>query len=162
MLTPQDDLLKNSMNKEIRELESHIDAEGDTDLNNLKANLEKEQSIVASKKEESKTLLKLLDVVNTMVDMAERYDDKKRQVKDRKEELQVSYYPTSNELHDTALTLLIHTQRNRIGYAGNDPRDLKQVESDITKAGASKEKAYNEIGRLNEEQRSINERISRM
>lgn len=86
------------MNKEIRDIESHIVAEGDAELNNLKAALEKEEGVVSSKKEESKTLLKLLDVVNTMVDMAERFDDKKRQVKDRKEELQVSYFPRSTKL----------------------------------------------------------------
>lgn len=82
------------MNKEIRELESHIDAEGDTELNNLKAALEKEEAVVGSKKEESKTLLTLLDVVNTMVDAAERFDDKRRQVKDRQEELQVRQLQT--------------------------------------------------------------------
>ena len=78
------------MNKEIRELESLIEAEGDTELNNLKAALEKEEAAVKSKKDDSKDFLKLLDVVNGMLDMAERFWDKKRQVKDKKDELDVS------------------------------------------------------------------------
>lgn len=82
--------IRHSMNKEIRELESHIEAEGDTELNNLKAALEKEEAVVKSKKEESKSFLKILDVVNEMVNMAERFWDKKRQVKDKKEEVNVS------------------------------------------------------------------------
>ena len=81
--------IRNSINKEIRDLESHIEAEGDAELKNLREALAKEQSTVVTKKEESKNLLKLLDVVNGLVDMAERFWDKKRQVNDKKDELQV-------------------------------------------------------------------------
>jgi uncharacterized protein YifE (UPF0438 family) len=84
-----------SINKEIRELESHIAAEGDAELKNLQAALEKEEANVKFKKEESKSFLKILDVVNEMVSMAERFWDKKRQAKDKKEEVHVS---PSNEL----------------------------------------------------------------
>ena len=44
---------------------------------------------MVTKKEETQNLRKLLDVVNGLVDMAERFWDKKRQVKDKKDELQV-------------------------------------------------------------------------
>jgi hypothetical protein len=54
----------NSINAEIRDLEAHIAAEGDAELNNLKAALEKEQASVGSKKEESKVWLNLLEVVS--------------------------------------------------------------------------------------------------
>jgi hypothetical protein len=36
------------------------------------------------------------------------------------------------------------------------------VERDIAEAGAAKEKTFTEISRLNDEQRDINEKISRM
>eukprot|EP00956_Cyclotella_meneghiniana_P004983 scaffold6162_cov123-Cyclotella_meneghiniana.AAC.1 len=129
-----------NINKEIRELESHIEAEGDAELKNLQEALEREQSKVVIKKEETQNLRKLLDVVNGLVDMAERFWDKKRQVKDKKDEL----------------------QRNSLGYLANDSRSLKQVEKDIAESGVAKEKAYSEISRLNEEQRQINENISRV
>jgi uncharacterized membrane protein YfhO len=82
------------MNKEIRDIEAHIESEGgdSNELSNLKAALQKEEASVVSKKEESKVLLKLLDVVNGMVDMAERFWDKTRQVKDKKDELQVNHH----------------------------------------------------------------------
>jgi hypothetical protein len=63
------------------------------------------------------------------------------------------------------LTTSSSDQRNTIGYGsggGGDTRTLKQVERDIADAGANKEKAYTEISRLNDEQRRINEQISRV
>lgn len=79
-----------SLNKEIGELEAHIQAEGDTELNNLKSALTKEEATVRTMKEEAKLLLKLLDAANGMVDMAERFWDKKRQVEDKKDDMSVS------------------------------------------------------------------------
>lgn len=105
-------LLQKSMNKEIRDIEAHIESEGgeSTELSNLKAALQKEEVSVVSKKEESKVLLKLLDVVNGMVDMAERFWDKTRQVKDKKDELQVNHHIVSY----FTLTYFLHKDRSPI------------------------------------------------
>lgn len=54
------------------------------------------------------------------------------------------------------------TKRNLLGYVGSDSRDLKRVERDITDSVLSKEQAYLEISKLNNEQKSLNEKISRM
>lgn len=56
-----------SINAEIRELESHIEAEGDAELKNLKTALEKEEATAGSKKEQSKVLLNLLEVVRIII-----------------------------------------------------------------------------------------------
>lgn len=58
--------------------------------------------------------------------------------------------------------LLMLQKRNLLGYVGSDSRDLKRVERDITDSVLSKEQAYLEISKLNNEQKSLNEKISRM
>lgn len=44
----------------------------------------------------------------------------------------------------------------------DDPRDLKTVEKDLSKSSDQKEAAYTEINKLNNEQKSLNEQISRI
>eukprot|EP00804_Cyclotella_cryptica_P027784 CCRYP_009209-RB/>CCRYP_009209-RB protein AED:0.12 eAED:0.11 QI:270/0.73/0.68/1/0.8/0.68/16/153/1414 len=112
-----------SINAEIRELETHIEAEGDAELNNLKTALEKEEATAGSKKGGIQSLAEPI-----------------RGVKNKKDEL----------------------KRNLLGYVGNDSRDLKRVERDITESSVAKEKAYLEISKLNNEQKSLNEKISRI
>eukprot|EP00956_Cyclotella_meneghiniana_P017975 scaffold29678_cov56-Cyclotella_meneghiniana.AAC.2 len=78
----------------------------------------------------------LLSEVNGMLDVAERFWDKKREVKDKKEEL-----------------------RRKI--LGNDSRSLKQVENVIAASEAAREKTYSNISKLCKDQMEINENISR-
>ena len=44
----------------------------------------------------------------------------------------------------------------------DDPRDLKTVEKDLTKSSDQKELAYTNINKLNNEQKQLNEKISRV
>jgi len=44
----------------------------------------------------------------------------------------------------------------------NEIRDLKRVERDIAEAGLAKEKIYSDISNLNDEQRKLNDRITRV
>lgn len=44
----------------------------------------------------------------------------------------------------------------------DDPRDLKTVEKDLTKSSDQKESAYTNINKLNNEQKTLNEKISRI
>lgn len=44
----------------------------------------------------------------------------------------------------------------------DDPRDLKTVEKDLSKSSDQKEAAYTDINKLNNEQKSLNEQISRI
>jgi Skp family chaperone for outer membrane proteins len=44
----------------------------------------------------------------------------------------------------------------------DDPRDLKTVENDLAKSSDQKEMAYTDINRLNNEQKDLNEKVSRL
>ena len=44
----------------------------------------------------------------------------------------------------------------------DDPRDLKTVEKDLAKSSDQKEGAYTSINKLNNEQKDLNEKISRV
>ncbi len=44
----------------------------------------------------------------------------------------------------------------------DDPRDLKTVEKDLAKSSDQKEVAYTDINRLNNEQKDLNEKVSRL
>jgi chromosome segregation ATPase len=44
----------------------------------------------------------------------------------------------------------------------DDPRDLKTVEKDLSRSSDQKEAAYTDINKLNNEQKSLNEQISRI
>jgi chromosome segregation ATPase len=55
----------------------------------------------------------------------------------------------------------VHVLRVVMGNV-DDPRDLKTVEKDLSKSSDQKEAAYTDINKLNNEQKSLNEQISRI
>jgi chromosome segregation ATPase len=79
-----------------------------------------------------------MTVVSTIQDAAKRVWEKMGQVKEKKAKLKYT-------------------------FMGNidDPRDLKTVEKDLAKSSDLKEAAYTDINKLNNEQKDLNEKISR-
>jgi hypothetical protein len=115
-------------------------------------------------------LQSLMTVVSTIQDAAKRVWEKMGQVKEKKAKLK--YQCTCSERSALcvfhvcffffALTLDMFTYWI-LPVMGNvdDPRDLKTVEKDLAKSSDQKEAAYTDINKLNNEQKDLNEKISR-
>mmetsp|Transcript_20519 Transcript_20519/g.49341 ORF Transcript_20519/g.49341 Transcript_20519/m.49341 type:complete len:1398 (+) Transcript_20519:99-4292(+) len=128
--------------EEMRELAVIIEDEeggGRGSLKELESDLKTEEDTLGEKKELVNDLQALMTAVNGIHDNAKRMWIKMGNVKEKKEKLKYQ-------------------------FMGNvdDPRDLKTVEKDLTKSSDQKESAYNCINKLNNEQKQLNEKISRI
>eukprot|EP00581_Thalassiosira_minuscula_P014753 CAMPEP_0183721268 /NCGR_PEP_ID=MMETSP0737-20130205/13594_1 /TAXON_ID=385413 /ORGANISM="Thalassiosira miniscula, Strain CCMP1093" /LENGTH=1404 /DNA_ID=CAMNT_0025951247 /DNA_START=143 /DNA_END=4357 /DNA_ORIENTATION=+ len=125
--------------KEVEGLINDEDGGGHGSLKELESELKTEEDSLTEKKERLKELQTLMTAVNGIQDTAKRVWEKMRNVKDKKQKLQYQ-------------------------FLGNvdDPRDLKTVEKDLTKSSDQKEAAYTGINKLNNEQKQLNEKISRI
>lgn len=128
--------------EELKELENLIKEEeggGYDSLNNLETDLKTEENALKEKKELAEELQTLSTTVNGIQDSAKRVWEKMGNVKEKRERLKYQ-------------------------FMGNvdDPRDLKTVEKDLAKSSDQKEVAYTNINKLNNEQKQLNEKISRV
>mmetsp|Transcript_32482 Transcript_32482/g.56581 ORF Transcript_32482/g.56581 Transcript_32482/m.56581 type:complete len:1402 (+) Transcript_32482:134-4339(+) len=127
---------------ELTEVEGLINDEeggGHGSLKDLESELETEEVTLTEKKEHMKELQILMTTVNGIQDAAKRVWEKMGNVKEKKEKLKYQFFGNVD-----------------------DPRDLKTVEKDLTKSSDQKELAYTNINKLNNEQKQLNEMISRV
>ncbi|KAL7546129.1 hypothetical protein ACHAWF_016245, partial [Thalassiosira exigua] len=127
--------------EEMKVVEADV-AEADGDgLKQLEEEVKTAEANLTDGKESVKDLQNLLSAVNGMQVTAKRVWEKMISVKERKDRL-------------------------KYDFMGNvdDPRDLKTVEKDLAKSSDQKEEAYNNINKLNNEQKQLVKRkkISRV
>lgn len=131
------------VSEELKEVEGFINdeegGEGIGSLKGLEQDLETEEAILAEKKEHVKELQTLMTTVNGIQDTAKRVWEKMGNVKEKKDRLKYQFFGSVD-----------------------DPRDLKTVEKDLAKSSDQKEVAYTNINKLNNEQKQLNEKISRV
>lgn len=128
--------------EEIAEAEMLINEEdqgGRGSLKDLQAELETEKQLQAGKKEDMGEFQSLLTAAKEIQNAAERVWEKMGNVKEKREQIKYQFCGTID-----------------------DPRDLTTVEKDLTKCSDKKEEAYNSINKLNNEQKQLNEKISRV
>lgn len=127
--------------EDLKDVETTIEEEegGRGSLADLESELEREDAKLSEKKEVATELQTLMTTVNGIQETAKRVWEKMGNVKEKKEKLEYQ-------------------------FCGNvdDPRDLRTVEKDLTKSSDQKEVAYTDINKLNNEQKQINENISRI
>eukprot|EP00571_Detonula_confervacea_P010665 CAMPEP_0172307014 /NCGR_PEP_ID=MMETSP1058-20130122/7955_1 /TAXON_ID=83371 /ORGANISM="Detonula confervacea, Strain CCMP 353" /LENGTH=1404 /DNA_ID=CAMNT_0013019073 /DNA_START=130 /DNA_END=4344 /DNA_ORIENTATION=- len=128
--------------EELKEVETIIGEEeggGHGSLKDLESELKTEEATLTEKKDLLNELQTLMTTVNGIQDTAKRVWEKMGNVKEKKAKLKYQ-------------------------FLGNvdDPRDLKTVEKDLTKSSDQKEVAYTNINKLNNEQKQLNEKISRI
>merc|ERR1712194_167418 len=109
-------------------------------LKELEAELKTEEDNLAEKKNHTSELRGLMNTCNVIQDTAKRVWEKLRTVNEKKDILNHQFF----------------------GNDVNDPRDLKTVEKDLTKSSEKKEQSYTNINTLNNEQKKLNETISRI
>ena len=110
-------------------------------MKDLQAELETEKQLLAGKKEDmGEFQMKiLLTAAKEIQDAAKCVWEKMDNVKEKREQIKYQFCGTID-----------------------DPRDLTTVEKDLTKCSDKKEEAYNSINKLNNEQKQLNEKISRV
>lgn len=138
----QDHLECIRVSEELKDVEAVIQDEeggGRGSLKKLESEMKSEEVTLEQKKMAVTDLQTLMTVVSSVQIAAKRVWDKMGDVKSKKSKLNYS-------------------------YMGNldDPRDLKTVESDLAKGSDLKEAAYTDINKLNNEQTSLNDKISRI
>ncbi len=124
---------------EIKETEALLSGEGQAELKEVEAELKVEEEKLADKKVVANELQGLLQTVTSLHESGTRVWEKRGQVKDKKEKLELQSFAKID-----------------------DPRNLKTVEADLATSSSEKETAYTEINKLNNEQKDLNERISRV
>ncbi|KAL7541621.1 hypothetical protein ACHAXR_011068 [Thalassiosira sp. AJA248-18] len=130
--------------EELKEVEMLINEEeggGRGSLKDLDSDLKTEEATLSDKKDHCNELSTLLTTVKGIQDTSKRVWEKMVIVKNKKDNLKFRF--GGNLLDD-------------------DPRDLKTVEKDLTKSSDQKETAYTNINKLNNEQKQLNEKISRI
>ena len=124
---------------EIKETEALLAGEGQAELKEVEAELKLEEEKLADKREVAKELQGLLQTVTSLHETGTRVWEKRGQVKEKKEKLELQSFAKID-----------------------DPRNLKTVEGDLATASSEKEAAYTQINNLNNEQKTLNEKISRV
>jgi len=124
---------------EIKETEALLAGEGQAELKEVEAELKLEEEKLADKREMSNELQGLLQTVTSLHETGTRVWEKRGQVKEKKEKLELQSFAKID-----------------------DPRNLKTVEGDLATASSEKEAAYTQINHLNNEQKTLNEKISRV
>ena len=124
---------------EIKETEALLSGEGQSELKEVEAELKLEEERLTDKKEVANELQGLLQTVTSLHENGTRVYEKRAQVKEKKEKLELQSFAKID-----------------------DPRNLKTVEGDLATASSEKETAYTQINHLNTEQKTLNEKISRV
>jgi len=124
---------------EIKETEALLAGEGQAELKEVEAELKLEEEKLAEKREVAKELQGLFQTVTSLHETGTRVWEKRAQVKEKKEKLELRSFAKID-----------------------DPRNLKTVEGDLATSSSEKEAAYTQINRLNNEQKTLNEKISRV
>lgn len=124
---------------EIKETEALLAGEGQAELKEVEAELKLEEEKLADKREMANELQGLLQTVSSLHETGTRVWEKRGQVKEKKEKLELQSFAKID-----------------------DPRNLKTVEGDLATSSSEKEAAYTQINHLNNEQKTLNEKISRV
>jgi len=126
---------------ELSDLEDLLGRDEQAELKKFQDECDKAEKDLAEKEDQLKKLHNVAAISNTILESAKRLWEKMGQLKTKKDQMEFTY--------------------SGMGHISQgDQRNLARVESDLADLGLRKEQCYTSINQLNNEQKTINERIS--